>query len=80
MDENYHQNTCKKVGLIQSKVDPYVFFKKNEKGQLLLACAVFVDDTIVFGTRKELNLLYIEVRILCNIELIGKLKEHLGIN
>ena len=67
------------VGLTQSQVDPCIFYKKGPKGELQLACAIFVDDTIAIGNRRELDKLYKEVKKHYNIELMGNLKKHLGI-
>ena len=38
-----------KFDLIQSKVDPCLYFKKDENGVVILMVIVYVDDTIVTG-------------------------------
>ena len=43
------------AGLTQSKVDPCVFYKKDKEGRLILSLAVYVDDTIILGTKREVN-------------------------
>ena len=53
------------------------YLLKDDKTILLLA--LFVDDTLVTGTKQEVENLYKKVQEKYNIEILGKLKKHLGI-
>ena len=69
----------KKLGFTQSKVDPCVFYKTDEKGGLKVLCALFVDDTLITGPPSELQNFYEEMGKHFNVERLGKLKRHLGV-
>ena len=45
--------TSKKIGMIQSRADPCVFFKKNEQGEAMLVIAMTVDDCAIAGSQKQ---------------------------
>ena len=64
------------MGLTQSEVDPCIFYKK---GQILLMCAVFVDDTLVTGFEQEVKKFYAEFQKHYKIEILGRLAKHLGV-
>ena len=68
------------MGMIQSEVDPCIFYKKDQNGKLTLLCAVFVDDTLVTGLDREVKRFYEEFQRHYNIEILGKLSKHLGVN
>jgi hypothetical protein len=65
--------------LIQSQTDPCIFYKKNKWNHPVLILALYVDDTLLAGTRTEVNWLYEQVQKRFKIEKLGKLKKHLGI-
>ena len=67
------------LGMTQSEVDPCIFYKKDSNGNLLLLCAVFVDDTLITGLEDEVNKFYKEFQEHYNIEILGKLSKHLGV-
>ena len=67
-----------KLQLTQSKSDPCIFIKKQGPRPVLVL-ALYVDDTLCAGTRKELDWMYKMIMTKFNIEKLGKLKKHLGI-
>ena len=68
-----------KMQLIQSKTDPCILYKHDNQGQLILAFALYVDDTLCAGTSKALKWMYSKIKEKFNIEELGQLKKHLGI-
>jgi len=77
--KTFSKHLMSKLGLIQSKADPCIFYKKDDKGRPVLLLALYVDDTLCAGTRKELDWMYKAITEKFNIEKLGKLKKHLGI-
>ena len=70
-----------KCGMKQSKVDPCIFYKKDEKtGELLLILSIHVDDVIVAGMAEHLEDLKVKIKERFNITDLGQLKKHLGVN
>jgi len=67
-----------KLKLIQSQTDPCIFYKKDKGGHPTLILALYVDDTLIAGTRKEVDWLYEQVEKRFKIEKLGRLKKHLG--
>ena len=70
--------TSKEVGMIQSKTDPCVFYKKDEKGKPVLVVAITVDDCAVAGHPNSINWLMNKIEGRFNITRGGKLRKHLG--
>jgi hypothetical protein len=62
----------------QSQTDPCVFIKKVN-GKPVLILALYVDDTLCAGTRKEMDWMYEAITKRFKIEKLGRLKKHLGI-
>ena len=56
-----------------------MFFVRNESGSLVLAAAIYVDDTLVTGTKDMIDWFYDIVQEKFTITDLGKLKKHLGI-
>ena len=42
------------IGCQQSAVDPCLLYKKDEKGELILLIAVYVDDVLIAGKKKDI--------------------------
>ena len=75
---DYLEKECK---MKQSKADPCIFFRKDEKtGELILILSVHVDDVIVAGKKEFVEELKEKVKERFNITDLGKLKKHLGVN
>jgi hypothetical protein len=69
-----------KIGMIQSQVDPCLFYKKDpNNGKIVLLVICFVDDQICNGTKTEIEWLKKKVRERFNIQDLGRLKKFLGI-
>ena len=65
--------------LVQSRSDPCIFYKiKNNK--LILVLALYVDDTLCAGEKREVAWAYQMIEEKFNIKRLGKLKKHLGVN
>eukprot|EP00980_Cylindrotheca_fusiformis_P029361 scaffold23450_cov211-Cylindrotheca_fusiformis.AAC.1 len=43
------------IGLTQSLADPCIWYKQDENYELLLIVAVYVDDCIVAGLKREID-------------------------
>jgi hypothetical protein len=67
------------LGLKQSKTDPCVFMKNNKNERISLILAVYVDDTIITGSRKEVMKAYDLIQLKYIIDILGQLLKHLGI-
>ena len=67
------------MGFVQSKSDPCVFIKRDENDKLLVILAVYVDDTLITGSKREVEKVYQQLKEKFVIEVLGKLNKHLGI-
>ena len=55
------------------------FFVRDESGSLVLAAAIYVDDTLVTGTKDMIDWFYDIVQEKFTITDLGELKKHLRI-
>ena len=69
----------KNAGLSQSQADPCLFYKHDEKHNLILMVVVYVDDVLIAGTPTEVIKLKNNVKNVYNITDLGELKKHCGI-
>jgi len=67
-------------GVKQSKSDPCVFYKKEKDGFPLIITAVTVDDCLMGGTPKELDIFMADIEKEFNIMKEMEVKKYLGIN
>ena len=67
------------IGMIQSKVDPCIWYRLNEKNELVLVMAAYVDDIIIGGQPEEVNQFKNDVKKRFNISELGQLKKHRGV-
>eukprot|EP00980_Cylindrotheca_fusiformis_P025459 scaffold13757_cov82-Cylindrotheca_fusiformis.AAC.1 len=67
------------IGLTQSLADPCIWYKQDENYELLLIVAVYVDDCIVAGLKREIDKLKVDVQKRFKITDLGPLKKHLGV-
>ena len=72
--------TSEKVGLIQSKVDPCVFFKKDTNGDSKLIVVLTVDDCVVGGKLDDIKALMDLVEEEFNITRNEVIKQHQGVD
>jgi hypothetical protein len=49
------KHLVEKMGMKQSLADPCVFYKKNDTGRTVLIAICFVDDTLLFGLKSEIE-------------------------
>ena len=68
----------KAIGLRQCICNPCIFYK-HSKGKLTLMLAVYVDNTLVARTDKEVRWLYKKVTGQYSTTKLGKLRKHLGV-
>jgi hypothetical protein len=64
--------------LEQSRSDPCVFFKKT-KGRVVLILGVYVDDTMVSGTKQETAWAYKMIETKFTIDRLRKVNKHLRV-
>ena len=67
-------------GIVQSEADPCVFYKKDENGFPVMASAVTVDDCLLGGHPKELDIFMRDIEKQFNIVKEMEVEKHLGIN
>ena len=67
------------MGMVQSLVDPCVFYKYDEEGKLVLIALVYVDDTVLIGAPEWVQWFKREIGGRFNFTELGPLKKHLGI-
>ncbi len=67
------------VKLKQCKSDPCIFTKKNDKGRIVLILGIYVDDTVITGTKNEVLKTYQLIQLKFIIDILGDLNKHLGI-
>jgi hypothetical protein len=71
----------KRIGMIQSKVDPCIFYLKEEGSKVpKLMVDVTVDDCAVAGRQSNVDWFMVELKKRFKITLGGRLKKHLGID
>ncbi len=68
----------KQNGYSQSLVDPCIFYKK-QNGRLCLMAALYVDDTLLAGTPREIEQFKRIVRRKFKIQDLGEIRKHLGV-
>jgi len=67
-------------GIIQSKADLCVFYKKDVNGFPLMVTAVTVDDYLLGGHPKELDIFINDIEKEFNVVKEMEVRKHLGIN
>ncbi len=79
----WFKKLCKsleEVGLTQSKVDPCVFYLKQNEALILLCCCTHIDDIPVIGEQHEVDIFKANLRgCFINIKELGPLTKHLGV-
>ena len=53
--ETYKAYMEEVIGMSQSRVDPCVFYKRNDDGETILIAVTHVDDTLLCGTKKAID-------------------------
>jgi hypothetical protein len=53
--ETYKKYMEDVIGMVQSRVDPCVFFKRSDNGETILIAVTHVDDTLLCGTTKAIE-------------------------
>ena len=72
--------TSAKVGMTQSKEDPCVFYKKDEKGKEMIIIAMMVDDCAITGTSNAVNWSISKIEEKFNITRGGEIRKHLVVD
>ena len=64
---------------IQSKTDPCMLYKRNQKGKICLMIAVYVDDVLMVRESENIKIFKEQFRKRYKITDLGKLKKYLGV-
>ena len=72
--------TGPEIEMVQSRADPCIFYKRDEKGEAMLILAMTVDDCAVAGTPEAVNWLMNKIEKKFNITRGGTLRKHLGVD
>jgi len=67
------------MDMIQSLADPYMFYNKDGKHNLVLLAVVFVDNVLLVGTEKMVKWFKTKILTRFNYTDLGKLQKHLGL-
>ncbi|KAI2494658.1 hypothetical protein MHU86_19887 [Fragilaria crotonensis] len=65
--------------MIQSLVDPCLYYWKNTAGEVTLMAVVHVDDVLLAGKKETIEKFKSELKKRFNISDLGRLKKHLGV-
>jgi hypothetical protein len=65
--------------MIQSLVDPCLYYWKNAEGEVMLMAVVHVDDVLLAGKKETIEKFKSELKKRFNISDLGRLKKHLGV-
>ena len=68
----------RKMGLKQCKADPCIWYKEVDN-KLVLVVAVYVDDCILAGKKKDIEVFKIDIQGRFRISDLGEIKKHLGV-
>ena len=71
--------TNKEIKYIQSRIDPCILYKRNEKQEICLMIAVYVDNILMVGESKNIKIFKEQFRKTYKSIDLGKLKRHLGV-
>ena len=63
----------------QSNIHSCLFYKMSEEGKVVLLAVCHVDDTLLEGSKTEIEWFKTMIRTCFNISDLGKLKNHLGV-
>jgi len=78
--QEYKKYLMNVMEMRQSRADPCIFYKNNEKGETILIAMVYVDDTILVGEKEEVSWFKNTLGERFKYTLQGGIKKHLGIN
>jgi histone deacetylase 1/2 len=70
----------KEMGMVQSKVDPCIWYKRDYKGELVLIMAIYVDDCILSGKEEAVTWCKERLKERFNITDLRDIKKHIGVN
>jgi Reverse transcriptase (RNA-dependent DNA polymerase) len=73
------RHVTEEAKMVQSLVDPCLYYWLNEKREVILSAVVDVDNVLLSGTRKTIDRFKTELRKRFNISELGLLKKHLGV-
>ena len=72
--------TSEEVGMIQSRADPCIFYKRDDNGKTILVLAITVDDCAVGGKPKAIEWLLSKIEKRFKITRGGTIRKHLGVD
>jgi hypothetical protein len=77
--KTYKKHLTEEMGMTQSLTDPCVFYKRNKAGRTVLIAICFVDDTLLFGLKEEIEWFKTGVKTRFGYTDLGELRKHLGV-
>jgi hypothetical protein len=77
--KTFRKHLMEKMGMKQSLADPCVFYKKNDTGRTVLIAICFVDDTLLFELKSEIEWYKESVSKRFEYKDLGALRKHLGV-
>ncbi len=77
--EKYSGILIEQMGFSQNRADPCIFFKRNDNKQLMMVISTHMDDSLIGGRKQQVQAFYSEFSKHLKIEVLGKLKKHLGV-
>lgn len=75
----YRKHLMEQMHMKQSLADPCVFYKKDDSGRTILIAICFVDDTLLFGLKEEIEWYKTGVKKRFEYKDLGVLRKHLGV-
>jgi hypothetical protein len=75
----YQKHLMEQMHMKQSLADPGVFYKKDDSGQTTLIAMCFVDNTLLFGLKKEIEWYKTNVKKRFDYKDLGEFRKHLGV-
>ena len=79
MWNNKINKTLLKLNFIRSKSEPCVYYKKDNRGNILCILAIYVDDIIISGKKDEINFVKTEIKKVFDLSDIGPVDFIIGI-
>jgi hypothetical protein len=77
--KTYQKHLMEQMGMRQLLADPCVFYKKNNEGRTILKAICFVDDTLLFGLKTEIEWYKWNVKKRFEYKDLGALRTHLRV-
>jgi hypothetical protein len=77
--QTYKKHLIEQMLMVQSLVDPCMFYKRNKAGRTILIVICFVDDTLLLGLKSEIKWDKGGIKARFDYMDLGGLRKHLGV-